>query len=54
MWQLRKLGTLRYLRMREEMGGHRSRGIRVHVQGMHRSGGFGKISVRTEADDGRH
>ena len=36
------------------MGGYQSGWIRVHVQGMHRDGGFGEISGRSAADGGWH
>ena len=36
------------------MGGYQSGWIRVHVQGMHRGGGFGERSGRSAADCGGH
>ena len=39
---------------REEVGGYQSGWIRVHVQGMHRGGGFGARSGRSAADGGGH
>ncbi len=54
MRQLCKLDTARELGMWEDMGGDTRGWILVYVQVMHRGGGFGRRSGRSEADGGRH
>ena len=54
MRQLCKLNAARELGMWEEVGGFKTGWVRVHVQEMHRGGGLGERSGRSEADGGRH